>query len=49
MVEALNAAEDKAAWADCYHDQPHFIREFKHLSGFTPEQFKKLSVLYNKK
>lgn len=48
MVKTLKTEDDKAAWADSYHDQPHFIREFKKLSGFTPEQFKSLSVLYNK-
>lgn len=37
----------KTAWQDHYYDQPHYIREFKRLSGFTPIEFKNLSVLYN--
>jgi len=46
-IELMNTANFKAAWAAHYYDQPHFIREFKHLSGLTPVEFKNLSVLYN--
>mgnify|MGYP000075082186 FL=1 len=48
MLKTMSNGNGKLAWADHYHDQPHFIREFKSLSGFTPNQFKRLSVLYNK-
>jgi len=48
MLKTMNTGHVKTAWADHYHDQSHFIREFKSLSGFTPNQFKRLSVLYNK-
>ncbi|VAW89528.1 hypothetical protein MNBD_GAMMA17-646, partial [hydrothermal vent metagenome] len=41
-------SNNKTAWADVYHDQSHFIHEFKSLSGLTPGQFGRLSVLYNK-
>ncbi|WP_102795593.1 helix-turn-helix domain-containing protein [Bowmanella denitrificans] len=34
-------------WQNHYHDQAHFIREFKTMSGTSPGQFGKLSVLYN--
>ena len=30
-----------------YYDQPHFIRDFKSMSGVTPNQFNRMSVLYN--
>ena len=46
-LQAMNSASNKSAWADHYYDQPHFIREFKNLSGLTPTEFKSLSVLYN--
>jgi len=46
-LQVMNIASYKAAWADHYYDQPHFIREFKRLSGLTPAEFKSLSVLYN--
>ncbi len=46
-LQAMNTAGYKTAWADHYYDQPHFIREFKRLSGLTPTEFKSLSVLYN--
>lgn len=32
---------------DSYYDQAHFIKEFKRLSGLTPQAFKRMSVLYN--
>lgn len=46
-LHVMNTTRYKAAWADHYYDQPHFIREFKRLSGLTPTEFKSLSVLYN--
>jgi AraC-like DNA-binding protein len=36
-----------SAWAYCYYDQPHFIKDFKSMSGLTPNEFQRLSVLYN--
>jgi len=48
MLQIMNTANNKTAWADHYYDQSHFIREFKSISGLTPNQFKRLSVLYNK-
>tara|TARA_R110002073_G_scaffold8371_1_gene46204 strand:- start:65943 stop:66755 length:813 start_codon:yes stop_codon:yes gene_type:complete len=48
-LKIMSAAGDKAAWTGCYYDQPHFIREFKSLSGLTPSEFRRLSVLYNNK
>ncbi|WP_201381325.1 helix-turn-helix transcriptional regulator [Ktedonobacter sp. SOSP1-52] len=26
-------------WPAYYHDQPHFIKEFKRFTGFTPQQY----------
>ncbi len=48
ILQNMNGANNKLAWADYYYDQSHFVREFKRLSGVTPSQFKSLSVLYNK-
>lgn len=39
--------EEKSRWGDFYYDQSHFIREFKHFSGLTPQEFMRMSVLYN--
>ncbi|NTS77112.1 helix-turn-helix domain-containing protein [Catenovulum sp. SM1970] len=47
VLKAMNASQHNKAYLDHYYDQPHFIREFKRLSGVTPAQFKKMSVLYN--
>jgi AraC-like DNA-binding protein len=47
MLKAMKSSQCNNVWLDHYYDQAHFIREFKCLSGFTPTQFKKLSVLYN--
>ncbi len=46
-LRKIQCHSDVTPWADCYYDQPHFIREFKQLSGVTPSEFKSLSVLYN--
>lgn len=40
--------EHQGVWADYYYDQSHYIREFKRLTGTTPGNFLKMSVLYNK-
>lgn len=45
--QAIGTASYRSAWADHYYDQPHYIREFKRLTGLTPTEFKDLSVLYN--
>lgn len=37
----------QAAWAEYYYDQPHYIREYKRLTGLTPTELQSLSVLYN--
>ncbi len=47
VVNAIHVAQPDTVWLDYYYDQPHFIREFKRMSGLTPTQFKNLSVLYN--
>lgn len=38
---------DPQSCTDGYYDQAHFIKEFKRLSGLTPQVFKQMSVLYN--
>lgn len=46
-LHLMDTSNSSPVWADCYYDQAHFIREFKHLSGLTPRQFFNSSVLYN--
>lgn len=47
VLQAINASQHENVYLDHYYDQPHFVREFKRLSGVTPTRFKKMSVLYN--
>lgn len=49
-VRTIDAAGD-IDWGtiadDCgFYDQAHFINDFKHFSGFTPEQYVKISTNY---
>ncbi|MEK7854710.1 MAG: AraC family transcriptional regulator [Acidobacteriota bacterium] len=49
-VRAIDAA-DYIEWdmvaQDCgFYDQAHFINDFKHFSGFTPEQYSKIHTNY---
>ena len=42
---------DKIDWGtvalECgFYDQAHFINDFKHFSGFTPEQYAKIHTNY---
>ncbi len=46
-LKAMNEPQHSKTYLDLYYDQPHWIREFKRLSGATPSQFRKMSVLYN--
>lgn len=39
---------DNMVWADRYFDQSHFYREFNQLTGFSPQCFSNMSVLYNR-
>jgi AraC-like DNA-binding protein len=49
-VRTIDAA-DSVDWGliaqDCgFYDQAHFIHDFKHFSGFTPEQYSKIHINY---
>jgi len=46
-LRVMNSTNCSSAWAGYYYDQPHFIREFKSMSGVTPNEFLSSSVLYN--
>ena len=48
VLRAMKSNHNAAVWLDHYYDQPHFIREFKKLTGHTPRAFRNLSVLYNR-
>lgn len=39
---------DNMVWAERYFDQSHFSREFNQLTGVSPQNFSKMSVLYNR-
>jgi len=49
VINIKGIGENTGVWSGHYYDQSHYIREFKHFSGLTPSEFKKLSVLYNHK
>lgn len=46
-LQAMSTERHNAVWMSHYFDQSHCIREFKRLAGFTPTQFKNMSVLSN--
>jgi AraC-like DNA-binding protein len=46
-LRLMNGEHRPSRWARFYYDQPHFIREFKKMSGVTPREFRNSSVLYN--
>lgn len=48
-LRLMNAENCSSTWARYYYDQPHFIRDFKSMSGITPNEFRNSSVLYNTK
>ncbi len=48
-LNIMDVDKKNVAWAAHYYDQSHYIREFKRLSGFTPTEFKNLSVLSNQR
>jgi len=47
VLRSMQSEQDENIWMSCYYDQPHFIRNFKSMSGVTPHRFRNLSVLYN--
>lgn len=46
-LRVMNTKHSGNAWANFYYDQSHFNRDFKKLSGVTPNEFQVLSALYN--
>lgn len=46
-LRAMNTANCPNVWASYYYDQPHFHRDFKNMSGVTPNKFRTMSALYN--
>lgn len=46
-LKQLNHCKPAAKLDLPYYDQPHYIREFKKITGVTPNKFRQLSVLYN--
>jgi len=46
-LKEMSVSQHSKSYLDHYYDQPHFVREFKRFSGVTPNQFRKMSVLYN--
>ena len=47
LIKRNTHAQIHNDWMNTYYDQPHFIREFKSLTGVTPSNFLNMSVLYN--
>lgn len=46
-IDAAEAIDWNSVALDCgFYDQAHFINDFKHFSGFTPEQFAKIQTNY---
>jgi AraC-like DNA-binding protein len=46
-IDAANRIEWGKIALDCgFYDQAHFINDFKHFSGFTPEQYSKIHTNY---
>ena len=49
-VRHIDAATDvdwgEIALASGFYDQAHFIHDFKHFSGFTPEQYAQIHTNY---
>ena len=46
-LSVINAQSCSSVWARHYYDQPHFIRDFKSMTGITPGEYQTSSVLYN--
>jgi len=46
-LQAINTGSTTNLWLNSYYDQPHFNRDFKSMSGVTPNEFRTMSVLYN--
>lgn len=49
VLKSMQSESNMNVWVNSYYDQPHFIRNFKSMSGVTPNRFYNLSVLYNTK
>lgn len=47
VLKGLNAGASGSIWAEAFYDQPHFIRDFKSITGITPSAYRNSSVLYN--
>jgi len=46
-IDAVDRVEWDMIAQDCgFYDQAHFINDFKHFSGFTPEQYAKIHTNY---
>jgi len=46
-LSAMNNKDSSNAWTRYYYDQSHFNRDFKVMSGLTPNEFRTMSALYN--